>query len=346
MTRQLEIAILGAAGYAGVNLVRLALSHPNIKIKALGTRRKDGEHLREIWPQFLESPLPPLRHIDEIDYSSVDVAFSCMPHGVSAQRLSQLTSPHIIDLSADFRLDCPETYAQWYDAAHPCPDLLSTAVYGLSEFAKEYLPRSRLVACPGCYPTAVLLSLLPLVENGLIDTTRIVINALSGLSGAGRSGNNSHLFSEANESVQPYNVGHHRHVPEIEQELSKRAKKTVSISFTPHLVPMTRGELTTTVVELCSGVSVDDLQTTLSSRYDCDPFVYVLQDDACPSTDMVRGTNNCVLSAFSAGPPGQAVIIAAIDNLVKGAAGQAIQNMNLLFGFPETAGLKSAPLMP
>lgn len=272
--------------------------------------------------------------------------FGCLPHAASAELLSGVTGPRIIDLSADFRLKDAATYAEWYGNAHPAPQLLPQAVYGLTEFARDALPEARLVACPGCYPTAALIALLPLLERGVISPDRITINALSGVSGAGRSLKEANLFPEVAEAVHPYGIGRHRHMPEIEQELSLRAGTAVTVSFTPHLVPMNRGELETIIVELAGGRGPADLRAALVERFADEPFVHLLPEGASPATRMVRGSNHVVLNIFADRVPGRAIVVVAIDNLVKGSSGQAIQNMNLMFGLPETMGLEAAPLFP
>lgn len=347
MNTPLRIAVLGASGYTGADLVRLALTHPRLEIAALSANAKAGQTMAEVWPHFAPyASLPRLCKAEDIDWNGIDVVFGCLPHAASAELLSGVTGPRIIDLSADFRLKDAATYADWYGNAHPAPQLLSEAVYGLTEFARDALPEARLVACPGCYPTAALLALLPLVEAGLISPDRITINALSGVSGAGRSLKEANLFPEVAEAVHPYGIGRHRHMPEIEQELSARAGRAVTTSFTPHLVPMNRGELETIIVDLADGRSVADLRAALAARYAAEPFVHVLAEGAAPATRMVRGSNHVVLNVFADRVPGRAIVIVALDNLVKGSSGQAIQNMNLMFGLPETMGLEAAPLFP
>jgi N-acetyl-gamma-glutamyl-phosphate reductase len=346
MTDKVRIAVLGASGYTGADLVRLALTHPDIEIAALSANAKAGQSMAEVWPHFAHAPLPPLVRADDIDWAGVDAVFGCLPHAASAALLSTLDGPRIIDLSADFRLDDAAVYAEWYGGAHPAPRLLAEAVYGLTEFAREALPAARLVACPGCYPTAALLALLPLLDAGLIGHERITINALSGVSGAGRSLKEANLFTEVAEAVHPYGLGGHRHMPEIEQELSKRARTPVTVGFIPHLVPMNRGELETIIVELLPGKTAADLRAALGHRYAAEPFVQLLPEGVAPATRMVRGSNQCVLNVFADRVPGRAVVVVAIDNLVKGSSGQAIQNMNVMFGLPETTGLLQAPLFP
>lgn len=347
MTDKLRIAVLGASGYTGADLVRLALTHPRVEIAALSANAKAGQSMAEVWPHFAAYPrLPKLCRADDIDWTGIDAVFGCLPHATSAELLSGIEGPRIIDLSADFRLKDAGTYADWYGNAHPAPQLLPEAVYGLTEHARDALPDARIVACPGCYPTAALLALLPLLEAKLISSERITINALSGVSGAGRSLKEANLFPEVAEAVHPYGIGRHRHMPEIEQELGARAGRAVTVSFTPHLIPMNRGELETIVVELADGRNPADLRAALQARYADEPFVHLLPEGVAPATRMVRGSNHCVLNVHADRVPGRAIVIVAIDNLVKGSSGQAIQNMNLMFGLPETMGLEQAPLFP
>ena len=346
MTEKLRIAVLGASGYTGADLVRLALGHPAMEIAVLSANAKAGQSMAAVWPHFAHAALPTLVKAEDIDWSGIDAAFGCLPHAASAELLSRLSGPRIIDLSADFRLDDAATYADWYGGAHPAPALLAEAVYGLTEFARDALPSAQLVACPGCYPTAALIALLPLVEARLVGHERISINALSGVSGAGRGLKEANLFAEVAEAAHPYGLGGHRHMPEIEQELAKRARQPVTIGFVPHLVPMNRGELETITVELAPGKSAADLRAALAHRYAAEPFVHVLPEGVAPATRMVRGSNHVVVNAFADRVPGRAIVVVAIDNLVKGSSGQAIQNMNIMFGLPETMGLEAAPLFP
>jgi N-acetyl-gamma-glutamyl-phosphate reductase len=350
MTQKIRIAVLGASGYTGADLVRLALTHPTVEIVALAANQKAGQAMADIWPHFAPYPdLPRLIRADAVDWNGVDAVFGCLPHAASAELLSTLKGPRIIDLSADFRLLDANVYGEWYGVTHPAPHLLSQAVYGLTEMARPRLAHAQLVACPGCYPTAALLALLPLAEAGLIRPSNITINALSGVSGAGRGLKESNLFAEVAEAVAPYAVGRHRHMPEIEQELGKGFGgfgAPVTISFTPHLLPMNRGELETITVELAPGRTAEDLRTAFAARYAGEPFVHLLPGAQVPATRMVRGSNHVVLNAFPDRIPGRAIVIVAIDNLVKGSSGQAIQNMNLMFGLPETLGLEAAPLFP
>jgi N-acetyl-gamma-glutamyl-phosphate reductase len=347
MSTPIRIAVLGASGYTGADLVRLALAHPRIEIAALSANSKAGQAMADVWPHFAIYPqLPRLVESEAVDFGAVDAVFGCLPHAASARLLSGISGPKIIDLSADFRLKDAATYASWYGGEHPAPQLLADAVYGLTEFARDALPAARLVACPGCYPTAALLALLPLVGGGIVSPERIIINALSGVSGAGRGLKEANLFPEVAEAVHPYGIGHHRHMPEMEQELGAAAGKPVALSFTPHLVPMNRGELVTCVVELAAGKTLADARAALAARYAGEPFVHLLPEGVAPATRQVRGSNHAVVNVFADRVPGRLLVIAAIDNLVKGSSGQAIQNFNLMFGLPETMGLEQAPLFP
>ena len=347
MAERIRIAVLGASGYTGADAVRLALTHPQLKIAPLGANSKAGAAMSSIWPHFAPYPdLPMLKAVEDIDFGELEAVISCLPHAASADILSQLDGPRIVDLSADFRLDDAETYAQWYGGEHTAPGLLTEAVYGLTEFARPALPDARLVACPGCYPTAALLALLPLMEARLIAPDRISIMAMSGVTGAGRSLKEATLFAEVSEAAHPYGLSGHRHMPEIEQELGKRAGRDVRVSFVPHLLPMNRGELETITVDLAEGQTVAGLRSAYAERYANEPFVHLLPEGTAPATRMVRGSNHAVLNVFPDRVPGRALLVVAIDNLVKGSAGQAVQNLNVMFGLPETAGLEQAPLFP
>jgi N-acetyl-gamma-glutamyl-phosphate reductase len=344
---RVRIAVLGASGYTGADLVRLALVHPRVEIVALAANQKAGQAMAEIWPSFMGARgLPHLQRVEEIDFGSVDAVFGCLPHAAGAAILSDLAGVRIIDLSADFRLKDAGTYADWYGIEHPAPGLLAEAVYGLTEHAREALPAARIVACPGCYPTAALLALLPLAQGRLIAADGISIYALSGVSGAGRGLKEANLFCEVAEGAASYALGHHRHMPEIEQELGRAFGAPVRVGFSPHLVPMNRGELETITVTLAGGAGVADLRAALEERYATEPFVQLLPEGVHPATRMVRGSNLCVLNVFPDRVPGRALVVVAIDNLVKGSSGQAIQNMNRMFGLPETTGLEAGPLFP
>jgi N-acetyl-gamma-glutamyl-phosphate reductase len=347
----LKAAILGASGYTGADMLRLTLGHGDIEIVALSGERKAGQTVAEVLPNFAyANDLPDLVTADAIDYDALDVVFGCLPHATSQALIKTIMAgkspPRIIDLSADFRLRDAATYQAWYGGAHVALDLQAGAVYGLTEYARAALPAANIIACPGCYPTAALLALLPLLAAKLIKPVNITINALSGVSGAGRGLKEANLFSEVAEAMHPYALGGHRHMPEIEQELSAIALEPVTISFVPHLIPINRGELETIVVELTPGQTVADLRTAFTARYADEAFVHLLPEGIAPATRMVRGSNHCVINVFADRIKGRAIIVSCIDNLVKGSSGQALQNFNVMFGIDERRGLTAAPLFP
>ena len=276
------------------------------------------------------------------------MAFGCLPHGASEELLAELPSHvRVIDLSADFRLRSPQLYAQTYGREHLHPQKTIDAIYGLTEFAREELKKSPpIIACPGCYPTATLLALKPLLAAGVISPEDIIIDAKSGVSGAGRSLKQSNLYCEIAESMYAYGVGKHRHAPEIEQELGLAAGKDMIVNFTPHLIPMTRGEYVTSHVKMANGANIEDLRNALLKQFKDEPFVRVAPVGAVPDSRWVKGTNACVINVFADRIPGRAIVISTIDNLIKGSGGQAIQNFNVAFGFDETAGLTATPSFP
>jgi N-acetyl-gamma-glutamyl-phosphate reductase len=343
----IRAAVLGASGYTGADMIRLAARHPAVKLTALVAKGHAGQSLAQVFPHLAGLHLPDLVTADEVDWSRIDVAFGGLPHGASHGEIKKLPKRvKIIDMSADFRLRDPKTYAEWYGSEHDAPELLKEAVYGLTEHYRDKITRARLVACPGCYPTAVLLALLPLAKEKLIAAEDIIVDAKSGVSGAGRTLKQNILFSEAGEGLSPYGIGTHRHVPEIEQELGAAAKSDVRINFTPHLVPMSRGELCTSYVRLAGKTKVADLHKALTDAYADSPFVRVVEERVIPATQHVRGSNYCHIGVFADRIQGRAIVVSAIDNLVKGSAGQALQNFNLMFGFDETTGLEQLPLFP
>lgn len=349
-SQKIKVGILGASGYTGVDLMRLLITHPNVELVLLSAERKAGLPVGEVFPNLIPYTLPDFVSADSVDWENadLDILFCALPHATSQRIILEVkavaNAPKIIDLSADFRLRDPETYAQWYGGEHVAKELQESAVYGLSEVYRDDIKGAELVACPGCYPTAALLALIPLLKGGLIESDDIIIDAKSGVSGAGRSLKETNLFTEVSEAMHPYGIGHHRHMPEIEQELTVAANTPVEVSFTPHLVPMNRGELETIYVKLKGGV--DDVRKALNGIYGDEPFIHVLEPGVAPATRMVRGSNHCVLNIFEDRREGRAIIVAAIDNLVKGSSGQAIQNMNIMMGYPETRGLEQVALFP
>ena len=350
MSEKIRVGILGASGYTGADLVRLLALHPNVRMELLTANSHAGKPLEAVYPHLGGLGLPDLVTWEEADWEKLDVVFCGLPHGTTQEIIAQLPDTvKVVDLSADFRLRDIETYAEWYGHAHRAAHLQPQAAYGLTEFNRDAIRAARLVACPGCYPTAVLMALLPLAAGGLVDVDDLVIDAKSGVSGAGRGLKQNTLFCEAGEGLSPYSVAKHRHAPEIEQEVAKAADRPAGeqrVNFTPHLVPMSRGELVTCHLRLAEGRSLDDLRATLESRYADEPFVRVLAEGQMAQTQMVRGSNNCVISLHADRIPGRAIVIAAIDNLVKGSSGQAVQNMNVMLGLPETTGLQQVALFP
>ena len=340
-------AILGASGYTGAELVRILSCHPETELKVLTAERQAGKTVDEVHPHLVGLDLPPLVATAEADLSKVSVVFACLPHGTSQEIIAALPDNlKIIDLSADFRFADTDTYVQWYGRKHTAPKLQKEAVYGLSEVARDAVKTARLVANPGCYPTASLLPLTPLLKAGLIDSDGIIIDAKSGFSGAGRALKESNLFCEVSEGLAAYGVATHRHSPEIEQGLSNAAGSPVTITFTPHLSPMNRGIFATIYVRLSGGADAKDLRAELVTSYSNAPFVRVLEEGAMPSTRHVRGSNACHMAVFADRRPGCAILLSVIDNLVKGASGQAVQNFNLMSGLDETAGLNDLSLSP
>jgi N-acetyl-gamma-glutamyl-phosphate reductase len=331
-------------------VVRLAAGHPGLALAALTGDSQAGRAFADVYPHLALShaALPSLVKIDDVDWGAVDAAFCCLPHATTQKVIAALpASVRVVDLSADFRLADTAVYEEWYGNPHAAPDLQKEAVYGLTEFERGRVATARLVANPGCYPTCVQLALVPLVEGGLIDTDGIIIDAKSGVSGAGRSAKLNLLYTEIAEGINAYGVGSHRHMPEIEQGLSAAAGgKPVTVSFTPHLMPMARGMLATSYVRMAPGASVDSLRAALTARYADEAFVHVLPAGGTPHTRHVRGSNHCVIAVAPDRVPGRAIVLSVIDNLVKGASGQAIQNLNVLMGWGEGLGLGQAPMFP
>ena len=344
---KVKVAILGASGYTGAELLRLLVRHPEVEIVALSADRRAGQPVEAVFPHLGGLGLPALKSIEEIAWTGVDVAFCALPHGTTQSIVAGLPKHlKVIDLSADFRLADIATYAEWYGHAHQAPELQKDAVYGLTEIARAAIRSARLIACPGCYPTASTLPLVPLIAADQIEADDVIIDAKSGVSGAGRGLKETSLFAEVSEGFEAYGIARHRHGPEIEQTLSRAAGRAVRVNFTPHLAPMNRGILATIYLRLKGGAKAEDLRATLAERYASEPFVRVLPAGAAPATRHVRGSNHCLIGVFADRIAGRAIVISAIDNLVKGASGQAVQNMNLVCGLPETMALEQAPLFP
>ena len=345
--KTIRAAVLGASGYTGADMIRLAARHPGFALTALIAKGHAGQSLAQVFPHLASLDLPPLVTSDQVDWNEVDVVFCGLPHGTAHSELGKLPMRvKIVDMSADFRLRDPKLYAEWYANQHSAPELIKDAVYGLTEHYRDQIRTARLVACPGCYPTAVLLALLPLAKAKLIEASDIIIDAKSGVSGAGRALKQNILFSEAGEGLSPYGIGNHRHVPEIEQELALASGAPVTVNFTPHLAPMSRGELCTCYVRLAGEARAADLRMALARAYADSPFVHMVEEGVIPATQHVRGSNFCHIGVFADRIEGRAIVVSAIDNLVKGSAGQALQNFNLMHGLDETTGLEQIALFP
>jgi len=347
-----KIGILGASGYTGAELVRLLLRHPRVDIALLTADRRAGRPMAEVFPQFAPYALPTLSAIEAADWPALglDLAFCALPHGttqrVIADLLQRAPATKVVDLSADFRLSDPAAYARWYGHEHFAPELQKEAVYGLTEVYRQQIKTARLVANPGCYTTCAQLALIPLLKAKAIDPDEIVVDAKSGMTGAGRAAKEEMLFSEVSEGFHAYGVGHHRHMSELDQEFSLAAGRDVVVSFTPHLVPMNRGILSTIYVRGLDGGAPQDLHAVLSKAYADEPFVHVLPFCTMPQTRHVRGSNMTFIGVAPDRIPGRAIICSALDNLTKGASGQAVQNMNVMLGYPEALSLDQVALFP
>ncbi len=347
MTQRIRTAILGASGYTGAELLRLLPRHPNVEIAVVTGDTQAGQPIGAVFPHLAPAGLPDLVSVDQVDFGSIDMVFCCLPHGTTQEIIASLPERvHIVDLSADFRLYDTATYAEWYGHEHRAPELQKQAVYGLSEHARSEISMARLVANPGCYPTCTLLPLLPLLEHGMIGADELIIDAKSGVTGAGRSPKRGLLYSEVSEGMAPYSVGGHRHIPEIEQALSMAAGHPVTVNFTPHLIPMRRGMIATIYTRCTEGNSASTLHSMLADTYRHEPFVQVLPSGQTPSTHAVRGVNACQIGVFPGRREGDVIIVSAIDNLMKGASGQAVQNMNIMYGWPETTALEDVAVFP
>jgi len=351
MADKTRIAVLGASGYTGAELLRLLIRHPRVEIVLLTADRRAGQHMGDVFPQFSPYALPQLVSVDGIDWTTagLDLVFCALPHATTQKVIKELLTKapktRVVDLSADFRLADAAAYARWYGHEHHAPELQKEAVYGLTEVYRVAIAKARLVANPGCYTTCAQLPLIPLLRAGVIDPDEIVIDAKSGMTGAGRAAKEDMLFSEVSEGFHAYGVGHHRHMAELDQEFSKAAGRDVVASFTPHLVPMNRGILSTIYVR-SEKSSPEDLHALLSKAYAQEPFVHVLPYGRLPQTRHVRGSNMTFIGLAKDRIAGRAIIGSALDNLTKGASGQAVQNMNVMLGLPEATGVDQVALFP
>lgn len=344
----MKIGVIGASGYTGQELLRILTHHPKVEIAYATSERFAGSAVDEVFPSFkgiidLQFRKLSVPHIAR----DADFIFTALPHGQSMDVVAECIKKgkKVVDLSADFRLKDAALYERWY-GKHSCPDLLSEAVYGLPEIYRDEIKKAQLVANPGCYPTGAILALTPLLEGGIIDPVSIIVDAKSGVSGAGRSPSMTNLFGEVAEGLKAYNVANHRHTPEMEQELSVRTGEGIHILFVPHLIPINRGILSTCYARTNGALSTAKASKAFQQRYGKEPFVRLVPSSTFPSTMEVRGSNYCDIGVMVDDSSGQIVVISAIDNLAKGASGQAVQNMNIMCGFPETMGLEQIPLVP
>ena len=339
-----KIAILGASGYTGAELVRLIATHPGMEVAALGANSKAGQSMAQVFPHLRHLDLPDLVKIDEIDFAGIDLCFCALPHKTSQEVISALPGDlKIVDLSADFRLRDPAAYERWYGNPHAAPDLQKEAVYGLTEFYRNEIRKARLVAGTGCNAATGQYLLRPLIAAGVIDLEDIILDLKCGVSGAGRSLKENLLHAELSEGYHAYAVGGtHRHLGEFDQEFSAIAGQDVHIQFTPHLVPANRGILATGYVK----GEARAIHEALGAQYADEPFIHLLPMGETPSTRHVRGSNFCHVGVVADRRPGRAIVVAALDNLTKGSSGQALQNANLMLDMDETEGLMLAPVFP
>lgn len=345
----MKVGIIGSTGYAGAEIVRILMNHPEAEIIWYGSRSYVDKKFSEVFGNMFQivEDVCKGENISELS-EKADVIFTATPQGLCASLVNEgiLEKTKIIDLSADFRIKDVATYEKWYQINHPTPQFIPEAVYGLCEINRDKIKSARLIANPGCYPTCSFLSIYPLAKEGLIDMSSIIIDAKSGTSGAGRGAKVANLYCEVNESIKAYGVATHRHTPEIEEQLSYASGEDVVINFTPHLVPMNRGILVTAYANLKKDITEDEMFDIYHSYYDKEYFVRVLDKGICPETRWVEGSNFVDVGIKKDSRTNRVIMMGAMDNLVKGAAGQAVQNMNIMFGLDEACGLKYAPFFP
>lgn len=344
-----KVAICGGSGYTGIELLRILARHKHIKVAAVTSEKSAGKRLADVFPHvrgYGNLTYEPLNK--EKLLGKADIIFLALPHGASQEAVNFFSrnGKKVIDLSADYRLHDPDVYEQWYGVPHEFKSALRKAVYGLPELYRKKIRRSSLVANPGCYPTSAILGLMPAIRNKLVDVSSVVIDSKSGTSGAGRKADVSVSYCEVNEGFKAYGIGTHRHTPEIEQELSLLAGREVTVNFTPHLLPVNRGILTTIYAPLKKKSSSGKIRDLFHNAYRDEPFVRVLDRGAFPNIKNVRGTNYCDIGLELVERTNTLIVVSAIDNLIKGASGQAVQNMNIMLGFAETEALEDFALFP
>ena len=338
-----QIAIIGASGYTGAELIRLIAGHPDMEIAALAANSKAGQTMAQVYPHLRHLDLPDLVTWEEIDFATIDLAFCALPHGLTHGFVNSMPAHlKVVDLSADFRLRDAADYRKWYGLEHTAMEAQAEVAYGLPEVYRDEIAAARITANTGCYVATSLLPLIPLLRARAIAPEGLVIDAKSGVSGAGRALREGNLFCEVNEGFAAYGVAHHRHMGELDQELSRAAGRPVAPSFTPHLVPMNRGMMAT----IYAAGEAEAVHRVLAESYEGAPFVQVLPLGQVPSTQHVKGSNLCHIGVVSDRGAGRVILVSVLDNLMKGASGQALQNANIMLGLPETAGLGLVPVFP
>ncbi len=348
-SKKIKVGIVGGTGYTGVELLRLLAIHPDAELTAITSRGEAGMPVADMFPSLRGYVDLAFSDPATADLAACDVVFFATPHGVAMSQAQALLAANVkvIDLAADFRLQDTAVFEKWYKMAHSCPDILAQAVYGIPELNREQIQAARVIGNPGCYPTTVLLGLAPLIERGLIDfSAPIIADSKSGVSGAGRKAEVATLFAESSDSMKAYGVAGHRHHPEIHAQLTQLAGADLQFIFVPHLIPMIRGMLSTIYVKLTDQAKSIDLQALYEQRYQHERFVDVMPAGSLPETRSVRGSNQIRIALHKQADAGYLTLVVVQDNLVKGAAGQAVQNMNIMFGLPEATGLAVVPLLP
>ena len=348
-SNKIKVGIVGGTGYTGVELLRLLAIHPDVELTAITSRGEAGMPVADMFPSLRGYVDLAFADPATADLSACDVVFFATPHGVAMSQAQALLAANVkvIDLAADFRLQDTAVFEKWYKMPHSCPDILTQAVYGIPELNREQIKSAQVIGNPGCYPTTVLLGLAPLLEQGLVDLSApIISDSKSGVSGAGRKAEVATLFAESSDTMKAYGVAGHRHHPEIQAQLTQLAKTDLQFIFVPHLIPMIRGMLSTIYVKLAEQAKSIDLQALYEQRYQHERFVDVMPAGSLPETRSVRGSNQLRIALHKQADAGYLTLVVVQDNLVKGAAGQAIQNMNIMFGLPEAAGLQVVPLLP
>lgn len=345
----IKAGVIGATGYTGVELVRILSHHPDVEIVGISSQTYEGQNFSDVFPSMVHINECVLKNWQAEELADIcDVIFLALPHGLSMETAKNVIAKgkKVIDLSGDFRFDLVETYEKWYKVNHTAQELLAVSVYGLPEINRSKISEASIAGNPGCFPTSIILGLAPLLKNNIIDASSIIADSKSGVSGGGRGLNIAFHYAECSENFKAYNIGCHRHTPEIEQELSKLAGQDLTLSFTPHLVPMTRGILSTLYADLINSFTAEELLELYCQFYKNEYFIRIYPDGKYPQTKWVYGSNFCDIGLMVDSRTNRVVVVSAIDNLVKGASGQAVQNMNIMFGLPEKNGLDFAPVFP